>query len=159
MINRVIEKMILYNGKDVERINHSLKVLGYAQAILINENIDNRKRRIILYTAVLHDIGIKESEQKYNSSAWGYQELEGPPVADKILTDSGIEGEIIKRVCFIIGNHHSYDKIDEIDFQIIVEADFLVNIFEKNLSAKAIINIKREYFKTETGLKLIESMF
>lgn len=72
MLNSVLEKMILYNQNDVRRINHSLKVLGYSQVILKDENPDDNSIDIILYTAVLHDIGIKESERKYNSSAWNY---------------------------------------------------------------------------------------
>ncbi len=159
MLNRVIEQMIHYNQNDVKRVNHALKVLGYAQAILISANLDEKSKNIILYTAVLHDIGIKESERKFNSSAWNYQEIEGPPIAEKMLLELNIPADIIKRVCFIIGNHHSYDKINGIDFQIIVEADFLVNIYEKSLSISTIVDIKNNYFKTESGKKLINTMF
>ena len=159
MINSVIEKMIFYNQNDVKRINHSLKVLGYSQVILKGEKLDEKSIKIILYTAVLHDIGIKESIRKYNSSAWNYQEIEGPPVAEKILSDLNIPEEITSRVCYIIGNHHSYDKIDKIDFQIIVEADFLVNIYEKSLGFETIQGIKRDYFKTKAGKNLIDTMF
>ena len=159
MLNRVIEQMILYNQNDVKRINHSLKVLGYAQAIQLSEELDEKSKKIILYTAVLHDIGIKESERKYNSSAWNYQEIEGPPVAEKMLSELKVPDDIIKRICFIIGNHHSYDKINGIDFQILVEADFLVNIYENKLSSKSIESIKEDYFKTESGKKLIDTMF
>jgi len=151
--------MILYNGNDVKRINHSLKVLGYAQAILKGETLNETLKKIILYTAVLHDIGIKESERKYNSSAWNYQEIEGPPVAEKMLLELNVSSDIIERVCFIIGNHHSYDKIDGIDFQILVEADFLVNIYEKGLSLSTIEDIKIDYFKTDPGKRLIDTMF
>ncbi len=151
--------MIHYNQNDVKRVNHALKVLGYAQAILISANLDEKSKNIILYTAVLHDIGIKESERKFNSSAWNYQEIEGPPIAEKMLLELNIPADIIKRVCFIIGNHHSYDKINGIDFQIIVEADFLVNIYEKSLSISTIVDIKNNYFKTESGKKLINTMF
>ncbi|RLD30838.1 MAG: HD family phosphohydrolase [Bacteroidetes bacterium] len=159
MLNRVIEQMIHYNQNDVKRVNHALKVLGYAQAILISADLDEKSKNIILYTAVLHDIGIKESERKFNSSAWNYQEIEGPPIAEKMLLELNIPADIIKRVCFIIGNHHSYDKINGIDFQIIVEADFLVNIYEKSLSISTIEDIKNNYFKTESGKKLINTMF
>lgn len=133
MTGKVIEKMIIYFQGDVRRINHALKVLGYARGITEREVPDEKTIDIIIYTAILHDIGIKESERKYNSSAWNYQEIEGPPVAEEILLELDISEEIIERVCFIIGNHHSYNKIDGIDFRIIVEADFIVNIFEKEM--------------------------
>ncbi len=159
MTGRVIEKMIIYFQGDVRRINHALKVLGYAQVIAEEDSFDEKTINIILYTAILHDIGIKESERKYKSSAWNYQEIEGPPIAEEILSELNISEEIIERVCFITGNHHSYNKIDGIDFQIIIEADFIVNIFEKEMKREAIEGIRKNYFKTESGKKLIDTMY
>jgi len=76
-----------------------------------------------------------------------------------MLSDLKISDEIIDRVCYIIGNHHSYTKVDSIDFQIIFEADFLVNIFEDEMSKEAIENINENIFKTETGKKFIRTMY
>ena len=36
---------------------------------------------MVLSAAYLHDIGIKEAERKYQSSAAPYQEQEGPAIA------------------------------------------------------------------------------
>lgn len=58
-----------------------------------------------------------------------------------------------------MGNHHSYNKIDGIDFQIIVESDFLVNIFEDNISLKAVKNIDERIFKTDSGKKLLKTLY
>jgi HD superfamily phosphodiesterase len=155
----VILKMIDYFQMDVKRINHALKVYYFAQIISYDQSLNKKMNEIITYTAVLHDIGIKLAEQKYNSSMGKYQEIEGPPIAREILSDLKISDEIINRVCYITGNHHSYTKIDGIDFQIIVEADLLVNIFEENMNIKAIEKIKEEIFKTESGNKLINVMY
>ena len=141
--------MIEYFQTDVKRINHALKVLDFACIIDDELSLDKKTKEIISYTAIFHDIGIKNAEKKYNSSMGRYQEIEGPPIARKILSDLNISKEIINRACYIIGNHHSYLKIDNIDFQIIVEADMLVNIFEDNMSKKAIENIQGNVFKTE----------
>ena len=35
---------------------------------------------------------------------------------------------VTERVAYLIGHHHTYDKIEGMDYQILVEADFLVNI-------------------------------
>ena len=51
------------------------------------------------------------------------------------------------------------NKIDGIDFQVIVEADLLVNIFEDNLDIKGIKNINERIFKTEAGKSLLEIMY
>lgn len=159
MLISITQKMIEYFQNDVLRINHALKVFNFAQIIAENLSLDNQTQKIIFYTAILHDIGIKKAEQKYNSSAGRYQEMEGPKIAGEILADLLIPVETINRVCFIIGNHHSYDKIDGTDFQVLVEADFLVNIFEDNMSIETIKNINKRIFKTESGKKLLTTMY
>lgn len=159
MISKVLNKMILYFGQDVKRINHALKVYGYAKSISGNELISDKYRIVVELAAILHNIGIKEAERKYNSAAGKYQEKEGPAIAEELIPAEGIEESIIKRVCFLVGNHHSYHKIDGTDFQILVEADFLVNIEEEAMGTEAIKSIKEKYFKTVTGLKMLESLY
>jgi HD superfamily phosphodiesterase len=155
----VMKKMIDYFQNDVKRINHALKVFDFAQIISEDENIDKKTREVIIYASILHDIGIKEAGKKYNSSIGKFQEIEGPPIAREILSDLKIDEKIIERVCVIIGNHHSYSKVEGIDFQIVVEADYLVNIFEDDLNQKAIENINANIFKTQYGRKLIKTMY
>jgi len=159
MVTKVLNKMITYFGQDIKRINHALKVYGYAKTISGNELISDKYRMVIELAAILHDIGIKEAERKYNSSAGKYQEIEGPPIAEELIPVEGIEKSIIERICYLIGNHHSYNKIDGTDFQILVEADFLVNIDEEGLDVEAIKSIKDKYFKTATGQKILEGLY
>jgi HD superfamily phosphodiesterase len=154
-----MKKMIEYFQTDIRRINHTLKVIDFAEIISEDQSLDKKTKEIIIYAAILHDIGIKEAEKKYNSSAGKYQEIEGPKIAHKMLSDLKISKEIIKRVCFIIGNHHSYTKINDIDFQIVVEADLMVNIFEDNMNKEAIKNINNSLFITESGKKLIKTIY
>lgn len=158
MISKVLNKMILYFGQDIKRVNHALKVFGYAKTISGNELISDKYRVVVELAAILHDIGIKEAERKYNSAAGKYQEMEGPAIAEELIPAEGIEESIIKRVCFLVGNHHSYHKIDGTDFQILVEADFLVNIEEEAMESESIKSIKEKYFKTATGQKILESL-
>jgi HD superfamily phosphodiesterase len=159
MIEKLIKEMIEYYGNDVLRINHALKVYGFASTIARNEDLDDTTLQIVDMAAVLHDIGIPVSEEKHNSSAGKYQEIEGPPIAREMLLDLGVEKEQIDRVCYLIGNHHTYSKIDGIDFQILVEADFLVNIFEDEINKKTLPGIREKYFKTETGEMLLDSIY
>ncbi len=155
----VITKMIETFGNDATRINHALKVFGFATSIAESEGLDHEIMEIVRISAILHDIGIKECERKYNTSSWACQEEEGPPLAGKILEELGITEDIIKRVKFIIGNHHTYENIDGIDFQIIIEADFIVNAFEKGLSKESISEFVQKHFKTDTGRKLMNTMY
>lgn len=159
MIAKVLLSMIQYFGTDVRRISHALKVYGFASAICRNENLNQHELEFIELAAILHDIGIPESERKYGSCIGKYQELEGPPIARNILEKLGIKPEIIERVCYLIGNHHTYTKIDGIDFQILVEADFLVNIAEDEIPENQVKSIKNKYFKTTTGTAVLETMF
>ncbi|WP_291856298.1 HD domain-containing protein [Marinilabilia sp.] len=159
MNEAVIEMMIYYFGTDVSRINHALKVYGFATCIAHREKLPENKLLIVDTAAILHDIGVKEAELKHKSTGGKYQEMEGPPIARDFLEELEMDNEIIDRVCHIIGNHHSYQKIDDTDFQIIVEADFLVNIYEEKMSDSSIKSIRQKYFKTKTGISMIKSMY
>ena len=159
VIARVIEKMIKYFGTDVRRINHALKVYGFANCIARNEKLSASDAFCVDIAAILHDIGIVEAEKKYNSTSGCYQEMEGPAVARKIVENEMLDDKMLDRICYIIGNHHSYQNIDGIDFQIIVEADFLVNIHEDEMSDQAIHSIRDKYFKTKTGISLIDGIY
>jgi len=155
----ILEAAITYNGNDVKRINHLIKVFSFAHHIGVIEKCDVKTQEIIDVSAILHDIGIHEAERKHNSNAGNWQEIEGPPVADEILKSFNLDDAIKDRVLFIIGHHHQYNAIDGIDFQILVEADFLVNIFEDEMDKKSIKSIKEKIFKTKSGTNLLEKLY
>ena len=159
IIRQVVAAMIDYFQDDVRRVAHALKVYGYAQAIAANEQMDSAQLVALETAAVLHDIGIHEAERLHGSSAGPFQELEGPPVARKILEKLRCDGELNARVCYLVGHHHSYDQIDGIDFQILVEADFLVNIEEDGLSQDAVRIIRKKYFKTASGTGILTRLY
>lgn len=159
MIKNIMSDMIEYFGEDVRRINHAIKVYGFAKTLGELEGLDNNGQFILEVSAILHDIGIKVSEEKYNSSAGKYQEMEGPAVAKSILQKYKITDESMGRILHLIGNHHSYAKIDGKEFQMLIEADFIVNIFEDNINREAIISIRNKYFKTISGIKFINKMY
>ena len=151
--------MIKYNSPDVRRINHAIKVYFFAVNIAEEEACDIDTFNTIVYAAILHDIGIHEAEKKYGSSAGKFQEIEGPSVAKELLKDIELQEEIKNRIFYLIGNHHTYDKIDGIDFQILVEADFLVNIYEDEISRESIKSIKNKVFKTKKGIELLDTLY
>lgn len=158
-ICNVVNEMISYYKGDVRRINHFLKVYSFAKTIGELENIDKDTQFILEVSAIMHDIGIKISEEKYNSSAGNYQEIEGPAVAKNMLRKLNFPQNIIERVCFLIGHHHTYSNIDNIDYQILVEADFLVNIYEDEIKEHSINSIKEKIFKTKAGIKILEDLY
>lgn len=148
-----IEELQQHFGTDRRRIQHALKVLAFAERIMDGEGVDDAMRKTITITALLHDTGIKIAEQKYNSAAGPYQELEGPPVVREIMQRRGEAVPIIERVAYIVGGHHTPSKNDGLDFQIIWEADLLVNIEEDGLTGdkQKLQMIIEKDFKTSTG--------
>lgn len=58
-----------------------------------------------------------------------------------------------------MAHHHTYTEIDGIDYQILLEADYLVNADENHHSIENIISAKKRIFKTRTGIHLLESIY
>lgn len=156
---KVIEAMIEYFGTDLRRINHFLKVFSFAKTIGEGEGLDADNQNLLEVSAIVHDIGIKQSELKYNSSAGKYQELEGPAEAEKLLSKLGYDSEFISKVCYLVGHHHTYNQIDSKPYRILVEADFLVNLFEDGASINAVKKAEEKIFRTPTGIKLLKKMY
>jgi len=152
-------KVIEYFQSDAKRIHHAMQVYGFAETILLAEGIAGKEREIIETAALIHDIGIPAAERKYGSAAGNYQEIEGPPIARAILEGLSYPEEIIDRVCFIVANHHSYNKIDGIDFRILVEADLIVNIYGNSMSRKAADTLIVKHFVTAAGRRIAEGMY
>lgn len=162
-MNKILENKIIDSMKQVFKdnkkyIGHALKVLGYAKELLKKEKGDSK---IVVPAAILHDIGIIICKEKYNSTGGQLQELEGPPIAGKILRKLGTDNIIIDEVCSIISSHHSPGEIDTENFKIIWDADWLVNledeynIKDKNKLAKVINKI----FLTRSGKDLGKSIY
>lgn len=159
MINKLHLAMIkLYRG-DSKRIQHFCKVHSYAKLIGEMENDDKDKLFILETAALTHDIGIHVCEEKYGNCNGKLQEKEGPDIAKKMLSDLGFEDAVSERVQYLIAHHHTYSDIDGIDYQILVEADFLVNMHEDNLSTDAIETAYNKIFRTETGKRICKEMF
>ena len=158
-INKVTTAMIDYYQGQPKRIQHFLKVHAYAKLIGEQEGLDKEILDILEVAALTHDIGIKISEEKYGSSNGKYQEKEGPAVAEPMLLALGYDEAVIDRVLFLIAHHHTYNEIEGLDYQILVEADFLVNLFEDGSSREAAQKVQKNIFKTNTGTKYLSDLF
>lgn len=158
--------MQLRFGGDIRRISHAYKVMYYTSAMLDGEFPDDSStdhgstRLTATLAAALHDIGIQQAERKHGSSAGPYQELEGPPIAREILESLSLPAEVVDRVCYLVGHHHTRDAIDGPDFQILWEADLIVNLLEENIADPTTLRtaIGRNML-SPTGKKLAEGLF
>lgn len=159
MINKLFLEMTKYFKGDQKRINHFIKVHSFAKLIGEEENLDKETMFILETSALTHDIGIKKGEELYSRNDGKIQEKLGPDEAEKMLKNLNFDNNVIDRVKFLIAHHHTYSNIDSIDYQILVESDFLVNICEDNLSKDSAMKIKEKIFKTKTGKKLLDNLF
>ena len=154
IIDMLTQRMIHFNRNDPQRIQHLIKVHRFAQMIGRMEQLDEHTQFLIECAALVHDIGIRPAEEKYGMCNGKLQEQEGPAYAEKMLGDMELEKADIERICYLVGHHHTYTNIDGIDYQILVEADFLVNFYEDNLGKNTIETTLQKIFRTESGKAL-----
>lgn len=156
----VVHKMILFDKGDARRIQHFLKVYMFTALIGKLEGLPPEQQEILEIAAILHDIGIHPAEKKYGISNGKLQEEEGPAYARELLQEvGGYSPGFIDRVCFLIAHHHTYEGVDGLDWQILLEADFLVNSFENDLPEKAIKKFRAAVFKTKSGIEMLNSQY
>lgn len=161
MINdELIIKMTEFNAGDPKRIQHFIKVYEFAHVIGVKEQLEEQQLRILDMAAIMHDIGIRPSEEKYGRCDGKLQEQEGPAYARELLSEfSEVTEQETNRICYLIAHHHTYNNVDGLDYRILLEADFLVNAMEDDLPKDAIITFRDKVFETKTGLYLINTMF
>ncbi len=153
------DKMIDYYKGDPKRIQHFIKVEAFATLIAEKEKVSKEIGIIISILGYVHDIGIKIAEKEYGSSNGKLQEKFGAEPSRNLVIQSGFSKEIADRVSFIVAHHHTYENIEGLDYQILVEADILVNIYEDNISKDIIPSIKKNIFKTKSGLDLLNKLY
>lgn len=157
---RLMAAMTAYDAGDPRRIQHFIKVHDLAATIGVLEGLDAETLFILETAAIVHDIGIHVSERKYGSCNGKLQEQEGPAEARRLLKEVGeYTPEQVERVCWLVAHHHTYNAIEGMDYQILVEADFLVNLYEDGLTPDAAQKVKEHIFRTASGKQLLEDMF
>lgn len=159
LVSQVIEKMIDYSSGNLHDINHFIKVWGYAKTIGELENLDENTQSVLEAAAVVHDIACPVCREKYGNTNGKLQELEGPPLAVKFLKDLGLDDVLVQRAAFLVGRHHTYTDVDGADYQILIEADYIVNAGEGQYSIENIRGACDSFFRTEAGIKLLKSMY
>lgn len=154
----LIQAMEAYFGQDTKRISHAHRVAGYAEELLKQEAGDYS---VVIAAALLHDIGIKVAEKKYGSTSGKYQEKEGPPIARQILSRVGFPAHQIGEICEIIGHHHSPGRVNTLNFQILYDADWLVNLRDeyKTHDRSRLRAIIEKLFLTSSGKALAKEIY
>ena len=159
VVSSAIEKMIAFYQGNLHDINHFLKVWAFARTIGTREGLDEQTQRTLELAAVVHDIACPLCREKYGDANGKYQELESPPLVEQFFEGMDVERRTAERISWLAAHHHTYTNVDGPDYQILLEADFLVNAGEGRLSRAAIETMRQNVFRTETGIRLLDSVY
>ena len=77
----------------------------------------------------------------------------------EFLADSGMTCEMTERIAFLVGHHHTLRGIDGLDYQILVEADYIANATENGYDHQNIENFMQKIMKTESGKQILKDVF
>ncbi|WNV57127.1 phosphohydrolase [Oscillospiraceae bacterium NTUH-002-81] len=158
-ISRILVKMIDYSAGNRKDINHLMKVHSYARIIGKGEGLSEELQKITEIAAIVHDIACPLCRNKYGNTNGKYQEAEGPALTESFLADTGLTREEIARIAYLVGHHHTYEGVEGLDYQILLEADYLVNADESGYSRENILHMRDTVFQTKTGTALLESIY
>ena len=159
LVTEIMKKMIEFSKSNLHDINHFMKVYTWAKTIAEGEGVDTETLERIEITAIIHDIACPLCRTKYGSAPGDKQELESPALVRDFLEEFDMPYGTKERINFIVSHHHTYKNVDGIDWQIILEADYLVNADESSQPKDAIESFKENVFKTKTGLELLKMTY
>ncbi|MEE3489049.1 MAG: HD domain-containing protein [Bulleidia sp.] len=159
-VAELTKKMIDFYEGNHEDIAHFLKVWAYARTIGQLENLDSDTQLTLEMAAVVHDISCPTCRRKYGDTAGNHQEAESEALLRDFLADSDLDEARKERIIFIVCHHHTYTGVEGLDWQILLEADYLVNASENpEKYLPGFDNFRKNVYKTKTGLALLDSVF
>ncbi len=158
-ISEIIKKMIDYSKENRHDINHFMKVYAYAKVIGECENLNEAAQTVLEVAAIVHDIACPLCREKYGNTNGKLQEQEGPALVVEFLQASGLSKEQINRIAYLVAHHHTLQNIDGLDYQILVEADYIVNADESRYPRENVENTLVQVFQTQTGSGILRSMY
>lgn len=162
-VAKAVSKMVAFYEMEsqvvVHDVNHFMKVWGFARTIGILEGLDPVTQETLELAAVAHDIACPLCRRKYGQADGRHQELEGEGLTRQFYEEFHLTEEQLERICYIVAHHHSFSGVQGMDYQIMLEADFLVNAGESEVSLDGILNFREKVFRTGTGIRLLNQMY
>ena len=158
-ISQLMEQMIVFSNGNLHDITHFITVWTYAKTIGELEGLDADTQYLLEATAIVHDIACPFCREKYGRADGKLQEKEGSSIVRTFLAESGMTEAQVERIAYLVGHHHTLTGIDGMDYQILIEADYLVNASEKTYSPANVQNFMNTSMKTESGKKLAKALF
>ena len=153
----IIAKMIDFYRGNAEDISHFLKVYAFAHTIGGLEGLDASARDTLEIAAIVHDIACPLCREKYGNTHGKHQEEESEALLEEFLREFALAGERKERIIFLVTHHHTYSGVDGMDYQILLEADYLVNAAESEKYGKSWKAVRENVFRTKTGIRFLEA--
>lgn len=158
-IAQFMEKMIVFSGGNLRDLAHLTGVWTYAKTIGELEGLDDHTRFILEVAAIVHDIACPLCREKYGRADGRLQELESAPLVRGFLADTGLTESEIDRVAFLVSHHHTIEGIEGLDYQILIEADYIVNAMENGYGRNEIRDFREKVMRTDAGRRIAGSVF
>lgn len=138
LIAKLISLVSEYYRTEPDKIQRFIKVYGYAESIAILEKVDIDAQFMIKTSAIVKGIG------KYDLV--------------KLLKKCGYSKDVICRVKYLTA-HNVSDNMNEIECQIIVDAENIVALLEEKKDNEKICQISNQMFKTKSGTDMCRKIF
>lgn len=158
-IPQILEKMIAFSEGNIHDIDHLIRVWTYTKTIGELEGLEEATQFIAEVAAITHDIACPLCREKYGNTDGKHQEEEGAVLVRKFLKGTGLAEAQIDRVSYLVGHHHTFSNIDGMDYQILIEGDFITNASENGYSEASIRNALDRIIKTDSGKRLVREVF
>lgn len=159
LTEEIKQEMILRKEQTPHDIAHFLKVTSFAELLAVSENLEKEEIEKIEIAALLHDIGCPLCREKYGNTNGPLQEKEGAILAEQFLASKPLSDSVKERIVYLVGHHHTLNAIEGMDYQVLIEADYLVNAQESSYPSEAVLAFEQHYFKTSLGKAILEKMY
>jgi len=160
LVTRLHKEVIEYFAStDLSQIGHTEAVHNFAQLLATLEKCDEHKQCMIEMSALLHDIGCPNAKLKYGNTNAPNQEKEGKPKAEEILATYPMPDTDKQLLAEVVGLHHHHNNLKEMGFEILAEADLIVNLLEGYYKLEQAQYLFEHLVTTRSGKDLFRNMF
>ena len=154
---RLLSDALLFEHGHARRTQHILKVYALTRLIGEAQRLPAWEQRVVQAAAILHDIAIGPCKQKYGEATQEQQRREAPALVRHFLQAAGYPEKDWPRVLYLVQEHHAYERIDGMDFQVLAEADLIVGAYESASPCETAASV-RPIFRTATGKALLDQI-
>ena len=157
-IAQILKKMVAASNGTVHAIDHLLRVWAYARTIGELEGLDAETQYLLEVAAITHDIACPLCREKYGNTNGKHQEQEGAVLVRSFLAGTGMTEDQIARVVYLGGHHHTPQALHGLDYQILIEADYIANASENGYGKQSVVHFLNTIMKTASGKCLAASV-